>query len=75
MNYTLEHFQPQHDHLICVDSDGCGMDTMTIKHERAFGPALLDIWNLDDIKDDVGINLTYMKSHVVLIDFKDLKKY
>lgn len=29
------------------------MDTMTIKHERAFGPALLDIWNLDDIKDDV----------------------
>jgi phosphoglycolate phosphatase-like HAD superfamily hydrolase len=53
LNYTLEHFQPQHDHLICVDSDGCGMDTMTIKHERAFGPALLDIWNLDDIKDDV----------------------
>ncbi len=53
MNYSLEHFQPQHDYLICVDSDGCGMDTMTIKHERAFGPALLDIWNLDDIKDEV----------------------
>jgi hypothetical protein len=23
---------------------------MTIKHERAFGPVLLDIWNLDDMK-------------------------
>ena len=26
---------------------------MTIKHERAFGPALLDIWNLDDMKEQV----------------------
>ena len=53
LNYSLENFQPQHDYLICVDSDGCGMDTMTIKHERAFGPALLDIWNLDDMKEQV----------------------
>lgn len=44
MNTSLSRFTPQHQHLICVDSDGCGMDTMTIKHEQAFGPAIIDIW-------------------------------
>ena len=44
MNTSLNSFTPKHKYLICVDSDGCGMDTMTIKHEQAFGPAIIDIW-------------------------------
>lgn len=32
--------------LICLDSDGCVMDTMRIKHERCFGPCLVKEWEL-----------------------------
>ncbi|WP_427708050.1 HAD hydrolase-like protein [Staphylococcus parequorum] len=50
---TLSQYQPKFKKLICVDSDGCAIDSMTIKHERAFGPALVDEWQLGDIKEDV----------------------
>lgn len=36
------------DYLICVDSDGCAMDTMTIKHIRCFGPELVRIFGLKE---------------------------
>lgn len=32
--------------IICVDSDGCAIDTMTIKHELCFGPCFIEVWNL-----------------------------
>ena len=35
---TLDQYTKQKDFLICVDSDGCAMDTMDIKHFRCFGP-------------------------------------
>lgn len=35
------------DYLICVDSDGCAMDTMDIKHLRCFGPCLVKEWGLE----------------------------
>lgn len=35
------------DYLICVDSDGCAMDTMDIKHIRCFGPCMVKEWNLE----------------------------
>ena len=34
------------DYLVCVDSDGCAMDTMDIKHFRCFGPCMVDEWGL-----------------------------
>lgn len=33
-----EGFAKTKDFLICIDSDGCAMDTMDIKHFRCFGP-------------------------------------
>lgn len=40
--------------LVCIDSDGCAIDSMTIKHEAAFGPAFVEVWNVPaDIKDKV----------------------
>lgn len=33
-------------YLICVDSDGCAMDTMTVKHVKCFGPYMVEEWNL-----------------------------
>lgn len=38
----------QHDWLICVDSDGCAIDTMDIKHIRCFGPCMVAEWGLKD---------------------------
>ena len=35
---NLFDFQPRRPYLVCVDSDGCAMDTMDIKHKRCFGP-------------------------------------
>lgn len=36
MSKKLENFQKAKEYLICVDSDGCAMDTMDIKHIRCF---------------------------------------
>lgn len=32
--------------VVCVDSDGCAMDTMNFKHFDFFGPLAADIWNI-----------------------------
>lgn len=42
----LDQFQKRKDYLICVDSDGCAMDTMDIKHIRCFGPCMVEEWGL-----------------------------
>ena len=47
MPVTLEEFKRKKDFLICVDSDGCAMDTMDIKHIRSFGPCMVAEWRLD----------------------------
>jgi len=41
------------DYLICVDSDGCAMDTMTIKHVKCFGPDMITEWKLEAWKDEI----------------------
>lgn len=42
----LKEFEKKKEFLICVDSDGCAMDTMDIKHIRCFGPCMVQEWNL-----------------------------
>ncbi|MEG7530917.1 MAG: HAD hydrolase-like protein [Hungatella sp.] len=44
---TLDSFQKKKEYLICVDSDGCAMDTMDIKHIRCFGPCMVTEWGLE----------------------------
>lgn len=43
---SLSDFVPRTSYLICVDSDGCAMDTMDIKHKRCFGPCMVEEWGL-----------------------------
>lgn len=33
--------------LVCVNSDGCAMDTMNIKHKECYGPELAEVWHLE----------------------------
>ena len=41
------------DFLVCVDSDGCVMDTMSSKHIHCFGPCLVRVWGLEAWRDEV----------------------
>lgn len=45
----LSLLQPQHDYLICIDSDGCMLDNMELKHKECFCPATVNIWNLQTV--------------------------
>lgn len=38
---TIEEFTPKHKFLICIDSDGCAVDSMTIKHKKHLEEHLL----------------------------------
>ena len=51
----MEHmeFTRKKDYLVCVDSDGCAMDTMDIKHFRCFGPCMVEEWGLEEWRDDI----------------------
>ena len=46
-------FEKKHDYLICVDSDGCVMDTMNCKHFHCFGPRMVDEWALDAWREPI----------------------
>ena len=41
-------FEKSKEFLVCVDSDGTVMDTMTIKHKNCFGPAFVEIFSVDE---------------------------
>ncbi len=49
----IAEFTPKKEFLVCVDSDGCAMDTMDIKHIRCFGPYMVDEWELDAWRDPI----------------------
>lgn len=42
----FENFSKKHDCLICIDSDGCAIDSMDVKHINCFGPCVVDEWQL-----------------------------
>lgn len=43
----------EHDFLICFDSDGTVMDTMTIKHEKCFGPAFVKVFDIRSHEQEI----------------------
>ncbi len=45
---SLDEFVKKKRYLICVDSDGCAMDTMDVKHIRCFGPCMVKEWGLEE---------------------------
>ncbi len=49
----LRDYKKQKDFLICVDSDGCAMDTMNAKHFHCFGPCMVKEWGLERWRDQI----------------------
>ena len=50
---TLSTFRRTKDYLVCVDSDGCAMDTMDIKHITCFGPCMVTEWSLQPWQEPI----------------------
>ena len=50
---VFDSFVRKHDYLVCVDSDGCVMDTMNCKHFHCFGPCMVTEWGLEEWKDEI----------------------
>ena len=50
---VFDSFERKHDYLICVDSDGCVMDTMNCKHFHCFGPCMVTEWGLEEWETEI----------------------
>lgn len=51
MKDKIKDFKKIKEFLICVDSDGCAMDTMEVKHRKCFGPKAIEVWHLQHIEE------------------------
>ena len=49
----FDSFERKHEFLVCVDSDGCVMDTMNCKHFHCFGPCMVTEWGLEAWKEEI----------------------
>lgn len=49
----LQNFKRSREFLVCIDSDGCAIDSMNIKHINCFGPRMVDEWNLHQWADEI----------------------
>ena len=49
----FDSFERKHEYLVCVDSDGCVMDTMNCKHFHCFGPCMVTEWGLEEWKEEI----------------------
>lgn len=58
MSNVFEQYEKKNEFLVCVDSDGCAMDTMEIKHRKCFAPEMINTWNLFE-KEEYILNLWY----------------
>ena len=46
-------YRRRHDYLICMDSDGCAMNTMEIKHRKSLAPCMVYEWDLGVYRDAI----------------------
>ncbi|MBO5281719.1 MAG: HAD hydrolase-like protein [Lachnospiraceae bacterium] len=49
----MDAFFSRKKYLVCVDSDGCAMDTMNSKHIQCFGPCLVEEWELGAWREEI----------------------
>jgi phosphoglycolate phosphatase-like HAD superfamily hydrolase len=45
----LSDFQPRHEYLVGIDSDGCAFDTMELKHKECFIPNTVNYYELQGV--------------------------
>ena len=50
---VFDNYRKSKEYLVCIDSDGCAMDTMDCKHIHCFGPCMTDEWELGEWKEEI----------------------
>lgn len=50
---VFDEYKKSRQFLVCIDSDGCAMDTMDCKHFHCFGPCMIDEWGLGEWREDI----------------------
>ena len=58
MSTIFDKYIKAKDFLVCVDSDGCAIDTMEVKHRKCFAPEMIKTWNLQENEEYI-LNLWY----------------
>lgn len=58
MENVFTKYEKVNEFLVCVDSDGCAMDTMEIKHRKCFAPEMIKTWNLHENEEYI-LNLWF----------------
>ena len=53
MAMDLQSFKKNKDFLVCIDSDGCAIDSMNIKHFNCFGPEMVGEWKLEEWQSEI----------------------
>lgn len=53
MKNDVTNFKKNKKYLLCIDSDGCVIDGMTVKHKECFGPCLIEEWNLQQYETEI----------------------
>lgn len=53
MENVFAGYRRRHDYLICIDSDGCAMNTMEIKHRKSLAPCMVYEWDLGEYRDAI----------------------
>ena len=53
MATDLKSYKKSKDFLVCIDSDGCAIDSMNIKHINCFGPEMIGEWSLHEWKGEI----------------------
>lgn len=46
MKDIFDIYDKKSDFLVCIDSDGCAMNTMEVKHRNCFAPEMIKTWEL-----------------------------
>ena len=60
MAMDLQSFKRDKAFLVCIDSDGCAIDSMNIKHINCFGPEMIDEWDLHKWSSEILESWNYV---------------
>ena len=71
----LKNLRPKKNFFVALDSDGTIFDSMNQKHKYCFVQPLIDIFNLEEINEEIEknwIKINLYSKKEVLVDLKHL---
>ena len=71
-DFWEERMEKRKEFLVCIDSDGCVMDTMDLKHDKCLAPCMLMVWELGEYKIELtarSISTVWTEEPTVSVDW------